>query len=141
MNCRCLLTNWSARLTANGMTFPKRFGNVNVTPVLSLKLLQSYMYVLVYSPSSPPQQDFPVIFHGVLGKDEREANSPSFFNVSEIEVLVMYLNKLEQTQRKKGLPTLSAIDIGIIAPYRKQVRWSLCVIFKDCLWDISNIHL
>ncbi|XP_013864094.1 putative helicase mov-10-B.1 [Austrofundulus limnaeus] len=71
-----------------------------------------------------PQKGFPVIFHGVLGKDDREANSPSFFNVSEIEVLVMYLNKLHQTQGKKGtkLPKISAKDIGIIAPYRKQVE-------------------
>ncbi|CAB1314614.1 unnamed protein product [Coregonus sp. 'balchen'] len=67
-------------------------------------------------------QGFPLIFHGVLGKDEREANSPSFFNVSEIEVLVDYLTKLMETQGKKGLPKLSPKDIGIIAPYRKQVE-------------------
>lgn len=71
----------------------------------------------------PPtsRQGFPLIFHGVMGKDEREANSPSFFNVSEIEVLLDYLTKLMETQGKKGLPKLSAKDIGIIAPYRKQV--------------------
>uniref|UniRef100_A0A665T4T5 RNA helicase n=1 Tax=Echeneis naucrates TaxID=173247 RepID=A0A665T4T5_ECHNA len=69
-----------------------------------------------------PKKGFPVIFHGVMGKDEREANSPSFFNVSEIEVLVDYLTKLMETQGKKGLPKLSAKDIGIIAPYRKQVE-------------------
>lgn len=69
-----------------------------------------------------PQKGFPLIFHGVMGKDEREANSPSFFNVSEIEVLVDYLTKLMETQGKKGLPKLSAKDIGIIAPYRKQVE-------------------
>ncbi|XP_070758397.1 putative helicase mov-10-B.1 [Enoplosus armatus] len=69
-----------------------------------------------------PKQGFPVIFHGVMGKDEREANSPSFFNVSEIEILVDYLIKLMETQGKKGLPKLSAKDIGIIAPYRKQVE-------------------
>ena len=63
-----------------------------------------------------------MIFHGVMGKDEREANSPSFFNVSEIEVLVSYLTKLVETQGKKGLPKLSPKDIGIITPYRKQVR-------------------
>lgn len=57
-----------------------------------------------------------------MGKDEREANSPSFFNVSEIEVLISYLQKLVQSQGKKGLPKLSGTDIGIIAPYRKQVR-------------------
>uniref|UniRef100_A0A7N9ANR7 RNA helicase n=1 Tax=Mastacembelus armatus TaxID=205130 RepID=A0A7N9ANR7_9TELE len=69
-----------------------------------------------------PKKGFPVIFHGVMGKDEREANSPSFFNVSEIEVLVDYLIKLMETQGKKGLPKLSAKDIGIIAPYSKQVE-------------------
>ncbi|KAK2861814.1 hypothetical protein Q5P01_001347 [Channa striata] len=69
-----------------------------------------------------PKKGFPVIFHGVMGKDEREANSPSFFNVSEIEVLVDYLTKLMETQGKKGLPKLSAKDVGIIAPYRKQVE-------------------
>ncbi|KAM6980838.1 putative helicase mov-10-B.1 [Aplochiton taeniatus] len=69
-----------------------------------------------------PQKGFPVIFHGVMGKDEREANSPSFFNVSEIEVLMDYLTKLKQTQGKKGLPKLTPKDIGIIAPYRKQVE-------------------
>uniref|UniRef100_A0AAQ4QBB5 RNA helicase n=1 Tax=Gasterosteus aculeatus aculeatus TaxID=481459 RepID=A0AAQ4QBB5_GASAC len=68
-----------------------------------------------------PQKGFPLIFHGVMGKDEREANSPSFFNVCEIEVLVDYLTKLMETQGKDGLPKLSAKDIGIIAPYRKQV--------------------
>uniref|UniRef100_A0A8C3G5A4 RNA helicase n=1 Tax=Cyclopterus lumpus TaxID=8103 RepID=A0A8C3G5A4_CYCLU len=68
-----------------------------------------------------PKKGFPLIFHGVMGKDEREANSPSFFNVSEIEVLVDYLTKLMDTQGKEGLPKLSAKDIGIIAPYRKQV--------------------
>ncbi|KAM9859316.1 putative helicase mov-10-B.2 [Aulostomus maculatus] len=69
-----------------------------------------------------PKKGFPVIFHGVMGKDEREANSPSFFNVSEIEVLVDYLIKLMETQGKKGLPKLSAKDVGIITPYRKQVE-------------------
>ncbi|XP_074537209.1 putative helicase mov-10-B.2 [Halichoeres trimaculatus] len=69
-----------------------------------------------------PRKGFPVIFHGVVGKDEREANSPSFFNVSEIYVLMEYLHKLKDTQGKKGLPKLSGKDIGIIAPYRKQVE-------------------
>ncbi|XP_076597717.1 putative helicase mov-10-B.2 [Chaetodon auriga] len=69
-----------------------------------------------------PKKGFPLIFHGVLGKDEREANSPSFFNVSEIEVLIDYLTKLMETQGKKGLPKLAAKDIGIITPYRKQVE-------------------
>ncbi|KAG8450883.1 hypothetical protein GDO86_003231 [Hymenochirus boettgeri] len=69
-----------------------------------------------------PRKGFPIIFHGVLGKDEREGNSPSFFNVTEIEVLMMYLESLFQTQGKKGLSRISPKDIGIISPYRKQVE-------------------
>lgn len=64
---------------------------------------------------------FPVIFHGVMGKDGRELNSPSFFNLTEIEVLLTYLKRLLEDHGKKGLPRISAEDIGIIAPYRKQV--------------------
>ncbi|XP_042348310.1 putative helicase mov-10-B.2 [Plectropomus leopardus] len=68
------------------------------------------------------RKDFPVIFHGVTGLDEREASSPSFFNTAEVEVLMDYVKKLLQTQGKKGLATISPRDIGIIAPYRKQVQ-------------------
>ncbi|KAL4648422.1 putative helicase MOV-10 isoform X3 [Arapaima gigas] len=69
-----------------------------------------------------PKKGFPVIFHSVIGKDQRESNSPSFFNTYEIDVIVDYLKKLLQTQGKKGLATISPKDIGIIAPYRKQVE-------------------
>ncbi|KAM8753802.1 putative helicase mov-10-B.1 [Acanthopagrus schlegelii] len=68
------------------------------------------------------KKNFPVIFHGVTGIDEREASSPSFFNIAEVEVLMDYVKKLLYTQGKKGLATISPSDIGIIAPYRKQVQ-------------------
>ncbi|XP_048873880.1 putative helicase mov-10-B.1 isoform X2 [Brienomyrus brachyistius] len=68
------------------------------------------------------KRDFPIIFDGVTGKEQREQNSPSFFNVTEVEIIVKYLKKLFETQAKKGLQTLSPKDIGIIAPYRKQVQ-------------------
>ncbi|RVE70580.1 hypothetical protein OJAV_G00065900 [Oryzias javanicus] len=69
-----------------------------------------------------PKMDFPVIFHGVAGLDERENTSPSFFNVAEIEVLMDYVQKLLEAQGKKGEPKIVPKDIGIIAPYRKQVQ-------------------
>ncbi|XP_027602069.1 helicase MOV-10 [Pipra filicauda] len=69
-----------------------------------------------------PKQGFPIIFHGVCGEDQREEKSPSFFNTAEIEVLVDYLKKLLQSQGKKGCPTVSPKEIGIISPYRKQVE-------------------
>ncbi|MGH0183957.1 UNVERIFIED_CONTAM: hypothetical protein FKN15_013507 [Acipenser sinensis] len=69
-----------------------------------------------------PKKGFPVVFHGVQGLDEREGNSPSFFNVSEIDVVVSHLKKLLQNQGKKGIRKLSPKEIGIISPYRKQVQ-------------------
>lgn len=69
-----------------------------------------------------PTKGFPVIFHGVPGKDERESNSPSFFNIFEINILIDYLKKLLLTQPKKGISRIFPKDIGIIAPYRKQVE-------------------
>ncbi|KAM9369400.1 LOW QUALITY PROTEIN: helicase MOV-10 [Phaethornis superciliosus] len=69
-----------------------------------------------------PKKGFPIIFHGVRGEDRREAKSPSFFNTSEIEVLVDYLKKLLQSRGKGGCPSVSPKEIGIISPYRKQVE-------------------
>ncbi|KFV61329.1 Putative helicase MOV-10, partial [Dryobates pubescens] len=69
-----------------------------------------------------PKKGFPIIFHGVCGEDQREAKSPSFFNTAEIEVLVRYLKKLLQSGGKKGIPSISPKEIGIISPYRKQVE-------------------
>lgn len=65
----------------------------------------------------------------MLGKDEREGNSPSFFNVAEIVVLMSYVKALLETQMKKGIAKISAKDIGIISPYRKQVQ-SMSFIFS-----------
>uniref|UniRef100_UPI00398EC233 putative helicase MOV-10 isoform X2 n=1 Tax=Pristiophorus japonicus TaxID=55135 RepID=UPI00398EC233 len=69
-----------------------------------------------------PKKDFPLIFHGVLGEDQREAKSPSFFNIEEINQVLLYLKKLLTGQGKKGLAKLSPKEIGVIAPYRKQVE-------------------
>ncbi|XP_072134821.1 putative helicase MOV-10 isoform X2 [Mobula birostris] len=69
-----------------------------------------------------PMQNFPIIFHGVLGQDEREEKSPSFFNVDEIDQVLFYLKSLLTNQGKKGLAKISPKEIGVITPYRKQVE-------------------
>lgn len=62
-----------------------------------------------------------MIFHGVKGLEDREKNSPSYFNRLEIQILTDYVQKL-MTTRLSGRKVTEK-DIGIIAPYRKQVRW------------------
>lgn len=66
-------------------------------------------------------QGFPIIFHGVMGKDEREGNSPSFFNPEEAATVTSYLKLLLAASFKKGKARLSPRSVGVISPYRKQV--------------------
>ena len=37
---------------------------------------------------------FPVVFHAMNGKDDREASSPSFFNISEVQQIRLYVEAL-----------------------------------------------
>eukprot|EP00966_Prymnesium_polylepis_P336543 7391625-Prymnesium_polylepis.2 len=60
----------------------------------------------------------PLVFHGVAGKDEREGNSPSWFNRHECNVVLDYTKAL---LRVRGKP-ISPKDIGIITPYNKQAQ-------------------
>lgn len=62
-----------------------------------------------------PNREFPVVFHGCTGIHERERSSPSWFNVVEIETLLTYVRALH-------FRGVSGADIGIIAPYSKQVK-------------------
>ena len=66
-----------------------------------------------------PKRGFPVLFHSVIGEDMREERSPSFFNPSEVAVVINYVEELMAT--RKGGIKLKPEDIGIISPYRKQV--------------------
>lgn len=60
-----------------------------------------------------------------MGKDEREGNSPSFFNPEEAATVTFYLKLLLAPSSKKGKARLSPRSVGIISPYRKQVRPSV----------------
>jgi len=66
-----------------------------------------------------PKRGFPLVFHGIVGRDERENRSPSFFNVDEISVVMHYVTKLLGSRQPKILQK----QIGIISPYRKQVSY------------------
>ncbi|OBZ77615.1 putative helicase mov-10-B.1 [Grifola frondosa] len=65
-----------------------------------------------------PSKSFPVIFHAISGQDQREASSPSYFNIDEITEVRDYVQALLADRR---FP-VAAKDIGIIAPYHAQVR-------------------
>ncbi|KAI0693032.1 P-loop containing nucleoside triphosphate hydrolase protein [Cytidiella melzeri] len=62
--------------------------------------------------------NFPIIFHGIKGKDEREASSPSFFNAAEAIEVKTYIQNLLGDRRLRLTPE----HIGVISPYHAQVQ-------------------
>ena len=85
-----------------------------------------------------PAKQFPIVFHAVSGKDDREASSPSFFNVDEVLQVKSYVQRLKQDRHfrtclssfsqllfcrlSKCLFSSADADIGIISPYHAQCQ-------------------
>ncbi|XP_073950625.1 putative helicase MOV-10 isoform X2 [Choristoneura fumiferana] len=66
-----------------------------------------------------------VVFHSVNSREQRMGKAPSFFNEKELDMLKMYTKALVEKHDVKP------VDIGIIAPYIRQV-------YKMKSWLISN---
>ncbi|KAL0376647.1 UNVERIFIED_CONTAM: putative RNA helicase SDE3 [Sesamum calycinum] len=62
-----------------------------------------------------PDKEFPLLFIGIQGCDEREGSNPSWFNRIEASKVVEIIRLLIE---EKGL---KEDDIGVITPYRQQV--------------------
>jgi len=66
----------------------------------------------------PNRNEFPIIFHGVLGIDIQEGNSPSWFNPTEAILVYNYIEKLQKF-KSAGF---DLNQVGVISPFRKQVE-------------------
>jgi len=62
-----------------------------------------------------PKKGVPMIFHGLRGEQAKDSDSPSWYNALEVIAVLQYVRKLLQ----EGC---IVDDIGIITPYRKQVK-------------------
>jgi helicase MOV-10 len=63
---------------------------------------------------------FPVVFHSIIGKDVREARSPSFFNVEEASLVKQYVDRLKTDKRLQlGEFFLEAITKISYMPYSR----------------------
>ena len=63
--------------------------------------------------------DCPIMFHGVVGQHSKDGLSPSLYNKLEISHIKNYVSKL-LLESDDNL--VSPKDIGVICPYRRQVR-------------------
>ncbi|KXN81887.1 Putative helicase mov-10-B.1 [Leucoagaricus sp. SymC.cos] len=94
------------------LQFPnERFYENDLQPCGEKKVINAYL-----GSSYLPNKKFPVIFHSVSGKDEREASSPSFFNIDEVVQVKTYVQQLKADRTFKT----SDKNIGIITPYHAQ---------------------
>ncbi|RUS17586.1 P-loop containing nucleoside triphosphate hydrolase protein [Endogone sp. FLAS-F59071] len=92
-------------------------------------------YSLVEHPILPAK-GFPILFQQMDGKDEQEGDSPSWFNSLEVTAVVKLVkNFLEE----RGKFKVVAKDIGIIAPYRKQVAKIKKALQLSKLPDVKDI--
>ena len=66
----------------------------------------------------PNDQNFPILFYGVIGKDMCEPDSMSFYNPIEIGKILELIQHLLSSK----LLNVQQREIGVIAPFRKQVR-------------------
>jgi len=80
-----------------------------------------------------PKKGFPVVFHGIKGWEQRARHSPSFLNVHEASVVRDYCQRLTQDRERK----IYAEEIGVIAPYKAQVRAIRELLEPADLQDVS----
>ncbi|KAK7162511.1 hypothetical protein R3I93_006737 [Phoxinus phoxinus] len=80
-----------------------------------------------------PTKGFPFIFHGVRGTEMREGSNPSWFNPAEAVQVMMYCCQLA----KRLYNPIPATDIGVIAPYKKQVEKIRVLLHRVGLGDVK----
>lgn len=47
------------------------------------------------------KKNFPIVFHSISGKDDREASSPSFFNIDEVTQVKTLIAKLRSDRNQR----------------------------------------
>jgi hypothetical protein len=70
---------------------------------------------------------FPVVFHTIFGKDDREASSPSFFNIDEATQVKLYIQQLKEDRTfrtRTPFEVLSrCVQVEINLYYRRTGHW------------------
>lgn len=126
------------------LSFPnQKFYDNELIPCAGSSIVNKYI-----NSSYLPAKKFPIVFHSVSGQDDREASSPSFFNIDEILQVKAYVQKLKEDRQfrtsmlgllyKLIIPQVTDMllgdaDIGIIAPYHAQ-----CLKLRTALRSVAD---
>jgi helicase MOV-10 len=91
------------------LSFPnKRFYDGDLEQCADPSLINCFL-----NASFLPSKQFPIVFHAVSGKDDRESTSPSFFNIDEIAIVRTYVERLK-SHRKFSTGELRQSPQGLI---------------------------
>jgi helicase MOV-10 len=66
-----------------------------------------------------PNPNVPIMFMHTQGKDMREGDSPSWFNITEIQQISRIIQTIRETRKFNGITN---DQIGVITPYNKQAQ-------------------
>jgi len=79
------------------LKFPnERFYRGDLQACGSSKVINHF---LALYPLVDKAKKFPIVFHSVSGKDDREGTSPSFFNIDEVIVVKTLIERLKANRR------------------------------------------
>ena len=68
-----------------------------------------------------PNPRFPILFHGIVGQDDRDASSPSFFNIDEVTEVKHYVMLLKEKYRISSSSVLFT-KLGLLILYPSGPR-------------------
>ncbi|GAA5833572.1 hypothetical protein JCM5353_000835 [Sporobolomyces roseus] len=71
--------------------------------------------------SGLPNPSFPLLFHHSAGEDFEVEEGSSFYNPSEINLVVQYIQDLVKDGEERGHGKVRAKEISVISPFREQV--------------------
>ncbi|GAB0097442.1 uncharacterized protein DMENIID0001_130790 [Sergentomyia squamirostris] len=88
-----------------------------------------------------PNRRIPIVFDPIGGSCDQDIDSPSYFNVAEIEAVMTIVGEI----LRNGIRSrkIEEKDVGIIAPYRKQVTKikNMCIDRKWENIEVASVEL
>ncbi|GAA5946687.1 hypothetical protein JCM3765_000349 [Sporobolomyces pararoseus] len=84
-----------------------------------------------------PSRNFPMLFSNTSGEDFEVEEGSSFFNPSEINLIVSLIEDLVRDGEERGHGNVRAKDISVISPFREQVWRIRLALRKARLGDVD----
>ncbi|SCV71091.1 BQ2448_2679 [Microbotryum intermedium] len=92
--------------------------------------------------SGLPRRGWPIIFHGITGRDEPIDEGASFYNQEEVDQVVRYITSLVSSTSGSEHGPIHAREISVISPYRGQV-WKIRLALRSLGLhdvDVGNVE-